>query len=369
MPVSSFVHESLPGRIVFGTGAADRVAGEVAALGSRRVLLIASRSATATAGRLRDELRDRVAGTVDEVAPHVPQDRVVVARQQAAAADADGIVCVGGGSATGLAKAVAVAIGAPLVAVPTTYAGSEMTPTYGITGTHKVVRRDARALPRVVVYDPALTVSMPARTTATSGFNALAHAAVALLSTPDPITGLLAAEAIRRLVSALPVAVADPSDLGARADALLGAHLAGSALAAHGPGLHHRLCHAIGGDLRLVHAEVHTVLLPHTVALTGPPGNAALAAALGTADPATYLFDLATALGAPTGLAELGATPAQLDAAAAAVAGPAHPASVIRPLLANAYAGDPPHPGGAPDVERHELRRQGQPTARRPARG
>src|SRR5262245_29822876 len=185
-------------RVVFGAGRLDDVPGEVEVLGLRRVLLVATRSAKSAADGMSDRLGSAVAARISDVVQHVPEADASSAVELVEQSRADGVVTVGGGSATGLGKAVAVATGLPIVAVPTTYAGSEATSVYGITGEHKRTGRDPRALPRVVVYDPLLTTGMPPRLSAASGMNALAHCVEALYSKDaDPITSALAAEGIR----------------------------------------------------------------------------------------------------------------------------------------------------------------------------
>ncbi len=345
-----------PGRVVFGIGSVDRVADEVEALGARRVLLIAGGSAAATGKRIAERLGHRLAATWHETAQHVPEELAESARWRASAVAADALVCVGGGSATGLAKAIAVDGGAPIVAVPTTYAGSEVTPVYGITGTRKTTKRDQLAVPRVVVYDPALTVGLSPRATAASGFNAIAHAVEARYAPgANPVTDLFAVEAVARLVEALPPAVSRPTDLDARSTALVGAYLAGLAFAGAGSGLHHRVCHVLGGDYGLVHADVHSALLPYTVALLERAAAEPLAPvrALLSADRvADGLYDLAVTLGAPLGLGTVGLPFAELDDAArrctAAVADLPEPVladePAIRALLAEAFAGLRPAP-------------------------
>ncbi|HET6212660.1 MAG TPA: maleylacetate reductase [Micromonosporaceae bacterium] len=342
MTVSSFIHPGLPGRVRFGVGTVGRVADEVAALGGTRALLIATASMTATARRLADQLGDRLVAVVDRVVQHVPEELAVAVRRRAVEAGADVVVSLGGGSATGLAKAVAVAIGAPIVAVPTTYAGSEVTPVYGITGAHKVTRSDPRAVPRVVVYDPELTRSLPRRTTATSGLNALAHC-VSAVQRPDanPVGELFAEAGVRRLAGALPRCAEAPDDLDARGEALFGAYLAGAAFAIAGAGLHHRLCHVLGGDYGLVHAEVHAALLPYTV--DGGRGGR-IATLLGAESAPTALYDLAVRLGAPTSLAAIGLPVEALDVAATRCAVEPVDRPAIRALLDAAFHGRRPSP-------------------------
>jgi alcohol dehydrogenase class IV len=225
------------------------------------------------------------------------------------------------GSAIGLAKAIALELGLPIVAVPTTYAGSEMTQIWGITeGGEKRTGRDPRVLPRTVIYDPALTLSLPARVAGPSGINAIAHCVEALYApNVNPIIALMAEEGIRALAGSLPTVVHNPSDLDARAQALYGAWLAGTALGAATLGLHHKLCHTLGGSFNLPHAEVHTVILPHAAAYNASAAPAALARAgraLGTADAPGAIFDLAVALGAPTALRDIGMRADDLAAAA-----------------------------------------------------
>jgi alcohol dehydrogenase class IV len=227
-PFPSFAYDALPGRVVFGVGAVEHLGEEVDRLGARRVLAIAGKRAV---DGLVERLGDRWAASFTDVQQHVPVEVAARAAAAAAEAGADCLVALGGGSATGMAKAVALEHQAPIVAVPTTYAGSEVTPIYGLTGPEgKRTGRDPRVLPRTVIYDPALTTGLPAEVTGPSGMNALAHSVEALYAPgANPLTSVLAEEGARVLARGLPRAVADPADLAARSDALLGAWLAGSA--------------------------------------------------------------------------------------------------------------------------------------------
>jgi maleylacetate reductase len=314
---SQFTYTALPGRVVFGVGAArSRLAPEVERLGARRVLLIAAEPELELARALAGPLP--VAATFSEVRRHVP---VEIARRARAAADgADALLCVGGGSTTGTAKAVALETGLPIVAVPTTYAGSEMTPVWGMTeGQRKTTGTDPRVLPKVVVYDPELTVSLPAAVSGPSAMNAIAHCVEAFYGPgANPITSLLAEEGIRALAHGVPVAVARPGDLEGRADTLYGAYLAGAAFAAAGSGLHHKICHVLGGAYDLPHADLHTVVIPHVTAYQEerlPHEMARVARALNTADAGLGLFDLAREIGAPTALRDIGMRAEDLDEA------------------------------------------------------
>jgi maleylacetate reductase len=320
-PAPSFTYDALPGRVVFGVGAVDHLGEEIDRLGARRVLAIAGKRAV---DGLVERLGGRWAASFTDVQQHVPVEAAARATAAAADAGADCLVAMGGGSATGMAKAVALEHQVPIVAVPTTYAGSEVTPIYGLTGPEgKRTGRDLRVLPRTVLYDPALTTGLPAAVTGPSGLNALAHCVEATYAPgANPVTSLLAEEGARALARGLPAAVTDPADLAARADALFGAFLAGSSLAVAGVGLHHQLCHLLGGAYRLPHAELHAVVLPHAVHFVAPaarPQLARLAAGLGVddADVAGGIWDLARRLGTPASLAELGLAEAELDRAAA----------------------------------------------------
>jgi alcohol dehydrogenase class IV len=278
---------------------------------------------------------------------HTPTTVTDAAMEVVRAGGIDGIVSVGGGSAIGLGKALALRTDLPQLCVPTTYAGSEMTPILGETANGaKTTRRDPRILPESVLYDPELTETLPDALAATSGLNALAHAAEALYA-PDanPITALMAEEGIRALAHALPLRAA------ARDEALYGAWLCGAVLGATQMSLHHKLCHVLGGTFDLPHAPTHAVLLPHVLAYNGaaaPDAMTRVARALGASDAATGVFDLARALGAPTSLEAIGMKPADLDRAAEiAVASPyANPRPLtrdgVRALLEGAFRGRRP---------------------------
>jgi len=353
MTMTSFTYNALPGRVVFGVGAFERVPEEIDRLGGRRILLIADRSGQSWAQQLSARLGERIVGTISEVRPHVPIDDAQAARRHAKDGDADAIVTVGGGSATGLGKAVALERPIPILAIPTTYAGSEMTPIWGLTsGARKETGRDLAVQPRTVVYDPRLTLSLPPEISGPSGMNALAHCVEALYAEgANPITSLMAEQGIRVLARGLPRVVADPADLDARTEVLAGAYLAGAAFAVAGSGIHHKICHVLGGAYDLPHAEMHTVVLPHALAFVAPTQPEAIgrmAWALGEHDVPGGIFDLARAIGAPAGLAEIGMPPDRLDEAAALIAEASAGTAVeisepdARILLDDAFAGRRP---------------------------
>lgn len=350
----AFVHEALPGRVRFGAGARAHVAEEVDLLDGRRVLLVSRRGAVeAAATDLRRALGERCVGWFDDVAVHVPAELAASAVGTARELDADLLLCVGGGSAIGTAKIVARELGTPIVAVPTTYAGSEMTPIWGTTNDRrKRTGHDLRVLPRVVIYDPELTIDLPAHVSGPSGMNALAHAIEALYAPgTTPVVQVLAREAIRVLAAGLPRVVADGRDLEARGATLYGAYLAGGALAVAGTSIHHKVAHILGGTWNLPHAPLHAMLLPHTVAFAAPAVADALgpaAEAMGVDDVPTGVYELLTRLGIGPALTSAGMPGDALDEAVDAVvaAQPTSPRPLERPavitLLRGALEGTPP---------------------------
>ena len=354
-----FTYDALPGRVLFATGALDRAAAEIDALSIQRILVIADRSAQRWADELSAALGARVVGRIDDVRVHVPVEDAEAARSLTTETGADGILTIGGGSATGLGKAVALTNDVILVAIPTTYAGSEMTPIWGLTeGAHKKTGRDLRVQPRLVIYDPRLTYSLPPSVAGPSGINALAHCAEALYApSANPITSLMAEEGIRILANSLPRIVATPEDADARSEALMGSYLAGASFAAAGSGIHHKICHVIGGRWDLPHAETHTVVLPHALAFNAPAvpdAMARMAGALASPDVPAAVYDLAVALGCPTSLATIGFPADGIDEAADLIvaAAPVNPRRVTRDamaqLLTDAYEGRRPSRSESP---------------------
>jgi alcohol dehydrogenase class IV len=316
-----FVHEALPSRVVFGAGSLQNLPAEIDKLGAARALVLCTPEQRAIGADIVVMLGTRSAGVFDGAAMHVPAEVAAAARDKAQRLNADCCVAIGGGSTTGLAKAIALTSGLPIVAIPTTYAGSEMTPIWGITEDGvKKTGRDVRVLPKTVLYDPALTLSLPASLSVTSGINAMAHCVEALYARDaNPVISLMAEEGIRALAASLPEIVKHPGNLEARTGALYGAWLAGVSLGSVGMALHHKLCHTLGGSFHLPHAETHTVVLPYAVAYNAsaaPEAIERVARALGVRSAAQGLYDFAKSLGAPVSLQELGMTRDQLDRAA-----------------------------------------------------
>lgn len=316
-----FVYDILPSRVVFGVGSLDRLPEEITRLGATRALVLSTPEQRSSAADIATRLGGKAAGIFDHAVMHVPIEIAERARDQAKRLGADCCVAIGGGSTTGLAKAIALVSDLPILAIPTTYAGSEMTPIWGLTEAGvKRTGRDPRVLPKTVIYDPALTVTIPTQLTATSGMNAVAHCVEALYAKDaNPIVSLIAEEGIRAFARSLPVIVNDPGNLEARSLALYGAWLGGVSLGAVGMALHHKLCHTLGGSFNLPHAETHTVVLPHAAAYNtqaAPDALSRVARAIGSPSAATGLYDLAAASGAPLSLAAIGMKREDLDRAA-----------------------------------------------------
>lgn len=318
----SFVYQALPGRVVFGAGALQQLEAELDTLGARRALVLSTPEQRPGAEAIAQRLGARSAGVFDRATMHVPIEVAREARERARERGADCAIALGGGSTIGLGKAIALDSGLPILAVPTTYAGSEMTPIYGLTQDgEKRTGTDARVLPRTVIYDPELTLTLPVGLSVTSGINAIAHAAEGLYAASgNPVTRLMAQEGIRALAAGLPGIHADPADIEARGSALYGAWLCGTVLAAGGMALHHKLCHTLGGSFNLPHAQTHTVVLPHVLAFNAPYAEDAMrrmAEALGTqGSAAAGVWALAQRNGAPTSLRDLGMAEVDLDRAA-----------------------------------------------------
>ena len=307
----AFVYTAAPARVVFGVGALDRLNEEIDRLGARRALVLSTPEQRASAEDVAKRLGARSAGVYDRAVMHVPLETAEAARIAAKDLGADCCVAVGGGSTIGLGKAIALTSALPVVAIPTTFAGSEMTPIYGITAQgQKKTGRDPRVLPKAVIYDPALTLTLPAHISGPSGMNAIAHCVEALYAQDaNPITSLMAEEGIRVLAASLPQVVSEPDNLDAHGEALYGAWLAGTCLGQVGMALHHKLCHTLGGSFNLPHAETHTVILPHAAHynfFAAEEARSRTARALNAADPAAALWGLAKRIGAPLALKDIG---------------------------------------------------------------
>ncbi|MEU6601666.1 maleylacetate reductase [Streptomyces flaveolus] len=359
--MKTFVHRGQVTKVVFGSGARRRIPEEVDALGCRRVLILSTPGQVDRAAEIRDLLGTAAVGSFAEAAPHTPVEITEKAVAYSGTVNADCVLAVGGGSTIGLGKAIAVRTGLPQLGLPTTYAGSEMTPVLGETeGRRKTTRRLPEALLDTVVYDVDLTLTLPVAVSVVSGINAMAHAVESLYAQDrDPVAFLLAGEALDALARALPVIARHPDDGEARADALYGAWLAGMCLGTVGMALHHKVCHVLGGTFGLPHAETHAVVLPHVVAHNGPSAPEAMARvtrSLPGEDAASGLFDFAGRLGAPRALRDLGMPESGIDQAAELIVrdGYWNPRPVdraaVRAFLTRAWAGEPPY---TPPADEH----------------
>lgn len=310
--IEPFIHESRPVRVVFGAGSLDLLAGEVERLGIRRVLVVSTAGhGAALAERVQAMLDGRAIAVHPAAVMHAPVRVTEEAMRVVTECRADAVLAVGGGSAIGLAKAIVRRAELPQIALPTTYAGSEMTPILGETDDgRKTTVRDPKMQPGLVVYDPDLTLELPSDVSGPSGMNAIAHGVEALYA-PDgnPLIELIAQTGIGYLARALPVIADEPGDRAARTDALYGAWLCGTALGSITMGLHHKLCHVLGGLFDLPHAPTHAILLPEVAAYnTGaaPEAMSRIAEALGADDAATGLRELNARLGIRRKLGDLG---------------------------------------------------------------
>jgi maleylacetate reductase len=348
-----FAFEVLPHRVIFGPGKVAETGDVVRAIGAKRALVVSTRGQAASAERIAGLLGELSAGIFSGAVMHTPVEVTAEAVRVYRAAAADCVVSIGGGSTTGLGKAIALRTGARHVAISTTYAGSEVTPVLGETaGGEKKTQRNIKLLPDAVIYDVELTLSLPPRLSAASGVNAMAHAVEALYArNRNPMTSLMAGEALRLLAESLPRIVRNPGDLEARAHAQQGAWLAGECLAGTVMALHHKLCHVLGGTYDLPHAETHAVVLPHAVAYNAPAAAGAMqriADAIGSEHAAEGLYDFVRSLGLPAALKDIGMPAEGLEPAVqTALRDPYwNPRAVrldrLRGLLMRAFEGEPP---------------------------
>jgi alcohol dehydrogenase class IV len=277
--------------VIFAPGSASRLREAVDRWGWRRIMLCTTEHARARGhvAPIEDALGERLVVTYERVQAHLPATRVAEAVTVALDEHIDALLGLGGGSPIGMAKAVSLTVEAkrtgravgtslptdqpliPVIAIPTTYAGSEMTPVYGTTQggeglARKITVADARVVPKLTFYDPLLTLDLPPRITAGTGINALAHCIEALYSiTRNPLSTAAALSGLRAIADALPRCYVAGDDLEARSEMLVGAFLAGSALSNVAMGLHHGLCHVLGGATGAAHGDLNSVVLPHVM--------------------------------------------------------------------------------------------------------
>ncbi len=349
--MSGFTFEAQGSRVVFGGGCIVQLEGELDRLGAQRVMIVSTPGRTGLVDSVKRSAGARIPEIFDGAMPHVPEDTAKTSLKIATDSRIDCILTLGGSSAIGVAKAIALSLPIPIVAVPTTYGGSEMTPIWGLTREgQKATGRNSRVQPKVVIYDSDLTLDLPPRVSACSGLNAIAHCIESLYA-PDAnsLSSLAGVEGIRLLVSALPRIAASPGDSEARSDALKGAWLGGFALGTVQMGLHHKLCHTLGGAFNLPHADTHAVLLPYTTAYNRDDAATAMhaaAASFGAEDAPSAVLALAREVQAPLSLREIGMNAGDLDKAADLSVQHQYPnprpvtRDAIRDLLSAAYEGD-----------------------------
>jgi len=340
--MDSFQYRSFDQQVLFRPGCLEQLGQAVEPFGWQRLVLCTSPSLAAhgAATTVAAGLGARLAGVFAAVQPHVQDVQLDEVLALARECRADAFIGLGGGSPIGMAKAAAFALaeqrgtesGLPVVAIPSTYAGSEMTPVFGVTHSRetpprKVTVSDPRSVPRLVLYDPNLTLGLPAQTSAASGLNALAHCFEALYSvTRHPFSSAAAARAVELIWTWLPHCVRHGDDLAARSGMLEGAHLAGLALSSVSMGLHHGLCHVLGGSAGVPHGLANTILLPHVLRFNADatadrllPAVAALgisadgrSAVAGVQAAAAAIAELTARLGLPARLRDVGVAEADL---------------------------------------------------------
>ena len=342
--MTPFVYSALPTRVIFGRGKSVEAVTEATRLGIKRPLVISTSQQADQASALVEKTNGVA---FCEAAMHTPLEVTERAMAVMTANGCDGTIALGGGSSTGLGKAIALRTDYPQLVIPTSYAGSDMTNILGETDKGlKTTKRDAKIQPETVIYDPDLLATLPQKFAVTSGLNAIAHAVEGLYAVDgNPIVSLMAEEGIRALAQALPRGVEGHDE------ALYGAWLCGAVLGSVSMALHHKLCHVLGGTFNLPHAETHAVILPHATAYNAKGADAAMtriARAISAPLAASGLYDLSKSLGAPLTLKEIGMPESGLDQAAdIAAANPyANPIAIDRPairqLLDDAFHGRRP---------------------------
>jgi maleylacetate reductase len=348
-----FAFDSHAARIRFAPGVRRCAGEEIARLGCSRALVLSTPPQADTALEMAQEIGDAAVGVFTKAAMHTPVAITAEAVQHAREVRADCVVAIGGGSTTGLGKAIALRTDLPQIVIPTTYAGSEVTAILGQTEKgEKTTITDPKVRPEVVLYDAELVRSLPVAMTVTSALNAMAHAAEGLYAqNRNPVSTLMAIEGLEAFAASLPAVVSNPQDLETRGQTLYGAWLCGTVLGQVGMALHHKLCHTLGGSFDLPHAETHAVILAHAIGFNARGAGRELeplSRIFGGDRPGQGLYEFASRLGAPLSLREIGMRREDLDRAADLAAGKPYwnPQPVTRneilKLLEAAWVGDPP---------------------------
>lgn len=316
-----FVYNANPSRVIFGAGSRAKVGEELERLGIERAIVLSTPDQSALAAEIAKTIGGRAGIMYPGAVQHTPVEVTESALMAASSVRADGCLAIGGGSTTGLAKAIAYRTDLPQLVIPTTFAGSEMTPILGQTEEgRKTTLSDPRILPETVIYDPELTVTMPSFIAGPSGMNAIAHSVEALYAKDtNPIISMMAEASIKALGAALPVLMDDPKNADAHAEALYGAWLAGVCLGAVGMAIHHKICHTLGGTFNLNHADIHALMIPYTAAYNrdaAPDAMMRVARALGSDDGPDGIYRLTQRAASKRSLREMRLSEADLDTAA-----------------------------------------------------
>lgn len=356
--MNQFSYTTYPQKVIFGENSLPELTAEVTAAGYKRILLVTSGSRHGYAEKLMPLLVDCHVRVFDRAVMHVPVEYVAQAIQDSMEHNADCVIAIGGGSAIGMGKALALKTGIPVMAIPVTYAGSEMTQIYGLTEAGiKTTGKSPAVLPKVVIYDPLLSLDLPLDLTVVSGINAIAHAVEGLYAHDrSPITESFAIQGVLALMKAIPIieqclsegTVSTKAYVDARSQALYGAWMCGAVLGSTSMGLHHKLCHVLGGSFNLPHARLHTVILPHAIAYNQFAASGQLQKlneALGVTDLAQTIHAFSARHGASVSLRELGMQEQDLDVACELALQKEYPnprkieKKALRQLLQNAYEG------------------------------
>lgn len=349
----NFEYKPLPWNIIFGTGAVSKLNQELESFGFSKALVLTTPNQADEGCKISNLIGNNAAGHFDQAAMHVPVETFNAATKMARHINADCTIAIGGGSTTGLGKALAVKSNLPNIVIPTSYAGSEMTNIWAITeNERKITARDNAAVPTLTIYDPGLTLTLPPKFAAASGLNAMAQAVVNIATDNiNPLISSLALDAVRALANSLPLIITEPKNMKARSEALYGASLAGAALGTGTTSLHHKICHTLGGSFNMPHAETHAILLAHSVAYNAaatPVGTEKLGDALNSDNAALAIFNLVERLKGPKSLQEIGFNEQDIDRAAEitleSVFSNPEPVTVdkLKKLLRNAYEGTAP---------------------------
>jgi maleylacetate reductase len=349
-----FVYEANPQRVIFAPGARSRIGEELDRLGVARAMVVTTPSQADVAAQFARLIGERAGIVYPGAQMHTPTNVTEAALTAVSSVKADGILAIGGGSAIGMSKAIALRTDLPQLVVPVTFAGSEATPILGETERgEKVTQRSPKVLPETIIYDPELASGLAPHVAGPSAMNAIAHAVEALYAGDgNPISATIAEEAIHLLASALPRFLTDRNDGDAWSDALCGSWMAGTCLGAVSMGIHHKLCHTLGGMFDLIHADVHAVMLPYSAAFNrnhAPQAMRRVARGLGCDDAPSGLYELMLTATKTNSLKEMGLTRAALEKAADLAGKDPYdnPRPVTREgileLLLAAYEGGPPH--------------------------